>query len=166
MRRGTPQQFLLEMVETSPAASIRAALRHGWLEVIRGDALSRGLQSTPEVHKSLQRLRNLSLGGTFDAGVLLADDVGPVLASLSIAATDVDLAGRLASIGFYTILATDIPAALLVISLQSERAGRRLDDSISRLMDHRRQIASWITLVLGVLLVANGIIGLIVVGNQ
>ena len=123
-------------------------------------------KESPEVPKSLQRLRNLSLGGAFVAGVLLADYVGPVLASLSIASTDVDTAGRLASIGFYTILATGIPAALLIISLQSERAGTRLDDSISWLMNHRRQIASWITLVLGVLLVANGIIGLIVVGNQ
>lgn len=115
----------------------------------------------PETPKALQRLRDLSPGKSFVAGVLLADYMGPVIASLAIAASSVSLGGRLATMAFYTALATGIPVAFLVVSVRSERAFGKLNDSTSWVLRHRRQLASWMAIVLGVLLIADGVIGLI-----
>ena len=115
----------------------------------------------PETPKALQRLQNLSPMKSFIAGVLLADYVGPVIASLAIASSPVALGGRLLAIAFYTALATGIPGTFLVISLRSERAHTKLTSSTTWVMQHRRQLASWVAIALGVLLVADGLIGLL-----
>lgn len=118
-------------------------------------------KEVPETPKALQRLRDLSPAKSFVAGVLLADYMGPVIASLAIASTSVSLGGRLAATGFYTALATGIPALFLVVSLRSERAYGKLTDSTSWVLRNRRRIASWVAIVLGVLLITDGVIGLI-----
>lgn len=115
----------------------------------------------PETPKALQRLRDLSSGKSFIAGVLLADYVGPVIASLAIASSAVELGGRLLAVAFYTALATGIPGAFFVVSIRSERAYAKLTGSTSWVLQHRRQLASWILSVLGVLLIADGTIGLL-----
>ncbi len=115
----------------------------------------------PETPKALQRLRDLSPGKSFVAGVLLADYVGPVIASLAIASSSVTLGGRFLAIAFYTALATGIPGAFLLISIRSERAHHKLQNSTTWVMQHRRQLASWVLIVLGVLLIGDGTIGLI-----
>jgi hypothetical protein len=61
----------------------------------------------------------------------------------------------------YTLLATGIPETFLIISIRSERAQTKLTDSTSWVLQHRRMLASWIGLVLGTLLVADGTIGLL-----
>jgi hypothetical protein len=115
----------------------------------------------PETPKALQRLRNLSPGKSFVAGVLLADYVGPVIASLAIASSSVALGGRLLAIAFYTALATGIPGAFLLMSIRSERAHEKLQESTTWVMRNRRQLASWVLIVLGALLIGDGTIGLI-----
>jgi hypothetical protein len=97
---------------------------------------------------------------SFVAGVLLADHVGPVIASMAMATASVGLGGRLLAMA-YTLLATGIPATFLIISIRSERAQTKLTDSTSWVLQHRRMLASWIGLVLGTLLVADGTIGLL-----
>lgn len=115
----------------------------------------------PETPKALQRLRDLSPAKSFVAGVLLADYVGPVIASMAIASAPVQFAGSLIAIAFYTALATGIPATFLIVSNRSERAYGKLTASTSWVLRHRRPMASWFGIVLGALLVADGIIGLI-----
>ena len=115
----------------------------------------------PETPKALERLRDLSPGKSFLAGVLLADYVGPVIASMALASASVELGGRLLAIGFYTLLATGIPATFLFLSIRSERAHAKLTSSTTWVLQHRRMLASWIGLVLGTLLIADGTIGLL-----
>ena len=135
----------------------------GGVLIVTGLMLRRpAKKEAPPVPKSLQRLRNLRPVGAFIAGILLADYVGPALASLAIATADVSTGGRLAASLLYTLLATGIPATFLIISLTSNRAGDRINNGMDWVMGHRRQLASWIALVLGVLLVADGVIGLLV----
>ena len=119
----------------------------------------------PEVPKALERLRNIGLVGAFISGVLLADYVGPVIASLAITTSTASLGGRLLATLVYTALATGIPAAFLIISITSDTAGQSLDGTMSWVMGHRRQLASWIALILGVLLIGDGIVGLILLGD-
>jgi Sap, sulfolipid-1-addressing protein len=140
--------------------SIRVAL--GVAVLVTGLLLRRPpRKEAPETPKALQRLRDLTPGKSFVAGVLLADYVGPVIASLAIAASPVTLGGRLLAIAFYTALATGIPGAFLLVSLRSERAFGKLNSSTSWVLQHRRQLASWVAIVLGVLLIGDGTIGLL-----
>lgn len=118
-------------------------------------------KDVPETPKALERLRDLSPAKSFVAGVLLADYVGPVIASMAIAAAPVELSGRLLAIAFYTALATGIPVAFLVVSIRSARAYGKLTASTSWVLQHRRQLASWLGIVLGLLLIGDGIIGLV-----
>ena len=118
-------------------------------------------KEAPETPKALQRLRDLSPAKSFVAGVLLADYVGPVIASLALASAPVTIGGRLLGIGFYTLLATGIPATFLLLSIRSARANRKLSDSTSWVLQHRRVLASWVAIVLGLLLIGDGLIGLL-----
>ena len=118
-------------------------------------------KEAPETPKALQRLQDLSPAKSFVAGFLLADYVGPVIASLAIAASPVRLGGRLIAMIFYTLLATGIPAAFLLVSIRSERAHGKLTDSTSWVLKHRRELASWLGILLGLLLMIDGTIGLL-----
>ncbi len=92
----------------------------GGVLIVTGLMLRRpAKKEAPPVPKSLQRLRNLRPVAAFIAGILLADYVGPALASLAIATADVSTGGRLAASLLYTLLATGIPATFLIISLTS-----------------------------------------------
>jgi len=141
--------------------SIRVVL--GIALVIAGFRLRREPKKpAPEVPKALERLRDLTPTKSFIAGVLLADYVGPVIASMAIATSSASLGGRLFAMVFYTALATGIPLAFLLLSIHSDRANQRIAGSTDWVMHHRRQLASWIGIVLGVLLFVDGVIGLIV----
>lgn len=134
--------------------------------VVAGIRLRRGRRSgadEPAMPRSFERLRDLSGRGAFVAGVLFADYVGPVVASMAIATSTVAFGGRLAATALYTALATGLPAALLLVSVHSARAGDDLDRATHWTIRHRRDLAAWLALAAGTLLVVDGVIGWYVV---
>lgn len=124
-----------------------------------------GPAEPPEVPASLRRLQGIGPAPAFVAGILLADYVGPVLASMSIASSSVAVGDRAAAILVYTIFATGIPLALLIVSIKRRSAAERIDGAMSWTMAHRRQIGSWLALVLGLLLVVDALTGFLVIGD-
>ncbi len=110
---------------------------------------------SPEIPKSLERVQGLGTGKTFVAGALLADYQGPVVASLALATSEVSLSGRMLSLVLYTLLATGIPLTFFVVTLRSRRARDKMNDATNWVMHHRRTLASWLALVLGILLVSD-----------
>lgn len=115
----------------------------------------------PEVPNALKRLHELPPSKSFVAGLLLADYQGPVVASLAIAATNVSEAGRLFSVLFYTVLGTGIPISVLLITTNSKKANNKVTSGTNWVMMNRRQLVSWVTLALGILLVGDAALGLV-----
>jgi hypothetical protein len=112
----------------------------------------------PEMPKSLRSLRDLSPTKSFVAGVVLTDYQGPVLASLALVNATVSPAGRLVALLPYTLLATGIPTALVLVSTRSARARARLSDSTDWLLRNRRPLGSWFALGFGLFLVGDTIL--------
>ena len=115
----------------------------------------------PATPKSLERLNQLTPIKAFVAGILLADYVGPVLASSAIATAPVGRGGQLLALALFTLLATGIPAFLVLYGTHSDRAQDRLENSTSWVMEHRRPLASWIVIVVGVLLTLSSLLTLL-----
>jgi len=112
----------------------------------------------PEVPRALARLQQLSPFKSFIAGLALADYQGPVLGSLAIAASTTTLRGQLLSIALYTLLATGIPVAILVATTRSETAHEKMSSGTAWVMLHRRRLASWIAIVIGTFVAAEGLL--------
>jgi hypothetical protein len=153
---------------TGPAkAFLGVRLALGLALVVFGLLLRRPAKKPqPEVPKALERLQNMDPKKSFIAGFVLADYQGPVIASLALAASDVASAGRLLSIGLYTLLASGIPLALMLAVTRSDRTRDRLDSGTKWIMRNRRLLASWICLVAGTFLAADAAIGLLFVGSR
>ena len=153
---------------TGPAkAFLGVRLALGLALVVFGLLLRRPAKKPqPEVPKALERLQNMDPKKSFIAGFVLADYQGPVIASLALAASEVASAGRLLSIGLYTLLASGIPLALMLAVTRSDRTRDRLDSGTKWIMRNRRLLASWICLVAGTFLAADAAIGLLVVGSR
>lgn len=153
---------------TGPAkAFLGVRLALGLALVVFGLLLRRPAKKPqPEVPKALERLQNMDPKKSFIAGFLLADYQGPVIASLALAASDVASAGRLLSIGLYTLLASGIPLALMLAVTRSDRTRDRLDSGTKWIMRNRRLLASWICLVAGTFLAADAAIGLLFVKSR
>jgi hypothetical protein len=113
---------------------------------------------SPAVPKSLQKLHNEGASKVFVAGLVLADYQGPVIASLAITASSLTLGGgRLLAAALYTLFATGIPVAFLLVCTHWDRADKLLDEGMDWLMKHRRQVGSWASLVIGVLVIINAL---------
>ena len=109
----------------------------------------------PEIPNALARLQALTPTKAFVAGLVLADYQGPILASLAIAAGTVSLGGRLLAVGFFTLIASGIPVAIILVTTRSARAHERLTTGTTWVMRNRRRLASWFALVVGTLLAAD-----------
>jgi len=108
-----------------------------------------------------QRLRGLTPTKSFVAGLVVADYVGPVLASVAIAATTVPLGGQLVAVACYSLVATGIPLTVMLVTTRSETALQKLTNGIVWVMDHRRVLGSWFALVAGTLVSADAIISIV-----
>ena len=115
----------------------------------------------PAIPKSLERVQGLTPGKAFLAGATLADYQGPFIGSLALAAADVHLAGRFVALAIYTVIATGIPLTIYVLAVRSRRAREKLNNSTNWVMLHRRRLASGLALILGCLLAADAVIGLL-----
>lgn len=118
---------------------------------------------SPDVPPTLEKLRDLSPGKAFIAGLLLADYQGPFLASMALASTAVSFGGRLGALAFYTVFATGIPLAILLIATRSIETHRKLTDKTSWVLKNRRKIASVLLIIGGIALVGDGLIAWLVV---
>jgi hypothetical protein len=112
----------------------------------------------PEIPHALERLRGMGPRQSFVAGIIVADYQGPALASLALTSSSLSFAGRLAGLGFYTLFASGIPLALMLVTTRSERARDRITRATNWVMGHRRVLASWFSIVGGLLLVADGVV--------
>jgi hypothetical protein len=112
----------------------------------------------PEVPKSLRSLHNLSPTKSFVAGLVLTDYQGPLIASVALVGATVKPGARLLALLPYTLFATGIPAALVIITTRSERARRRLTDSTDWVLRNRRPLGSWLALGFGLFLVGDTIL--------
>jgi len=140
--------------------AIRIALGFGL--VVIGVLLRRPPRKpTPEIPESLARLQGLTPGKSFVAGIVLADYQGPVIGSLAIASAQVGLSGRFLALGLYTLLATGIPVAIILLTTRSARAHDKLTGGTAWVMKNRRRLASWVTLVMGLFLISDAAIGLL-----
>jgi hypothetical protein len=115
----------------------------------------------PEVPKSLERVRGLSPGKSFFAGAALADYQGPVIASLALTTASVSLGGRLVALGIYTLFASGIPVVVYIVTLRSRQARDKMNDATNWVLLHRRGLASWLAIVLGLFLVADALLALL-----
>lgn len=116
----------------------------------------------PEVPKALERLTNLRPGGAFLAGVAIADYTGALLAAAALTSATVSATGAVGYWLLYCSLATGLPAAATVAVTRSARAETELHRSLSWLMRNRRPLSSWICMVAGLALVADGLTSLLV----
>ena len=112
----------------------------------------------PEIPHALERLQQMRPRQSFVAGILVADYQGPTLASFALASSSLTFGGRLAGLGFYTVFASGIPLALMMVTTRSERARDRITTVTTWVMRHRRVLASWFAIVAGAALVADGAI--------
>lgn len=134
----------------------------GLLLVVAGLRLRRPPKKpAPAVPKSLERLQGLGPGKAFIGGAALADYQGPFIGSLALAAAPVQLGGRLAALCLYTLFATGIPLTVYIITIRSQKARERMNNSTDWVMSHRRQLASWLALVLGLFLMSDALFGLL-----
>jgi hypothetical protein len=117
----------------------------------------------PEVPKALERLQHISPFKAMVAGVVLADYQGPAIASLALAGADASSAVRLVSLLVYTLFATGIPLAIMLITARSRRANERVVGATNWVMHNRRILSSWFAVVLGLLLIADAAITLLTV---
>ena len=110
---------------------------------------------SPEIPTALERLKGLTPGKAFVAGMALVDYQGPVIGSLAIASADVTLGGRFLALGLFTLVASGIPIAIILLTTRSERAHEKLTGATTWVMRNRRMLSSWITLVMGMFLIGD-----------
>lgn len=120
---------------------------------------------SPDVPPSLERLRNLSPGKAFVAGIVVADYQGPFLASMALAATTLQPGSRLGALAFFTLFATGIPLCILLIATRSIETHRKLTDKTSWVLKNRRKIASVVLLIIGLALIGDGLIAWLLVNR-
>ena len=65
------------------------------------------------------------------------------------------LGNRLLALVPYTLLATGVPLLIVLTTTRSQGARERFTNGIDKLMRNRRQIASWICLLVGALVVVD-----------
>ncbi len=110
---------------------------------------------SPEIPTALERLKDLTPRKAFVAGMALVDYQGPVIGSLAIASADVTLGGRFLALGLFTLFASGIPVAIILLTTRSEAAHEKLTGATTWVMRNRRMLSSWITLVMGLFLVSD-----------
>jgi cytochrome c biogenesis protein CcdA len=122
-------------------------------------------EEEPEVPKALQKLQNVGPKASFVAGFALADYVGPALASTAIATSDVSTGGSVVAVLIYTVLGTGIPGALLLLSIKKKSVADKVDEAMSWTMKNRREVVSWIALILGIFVAGDALTNLLVVNG-
>jgi hypothetical protein len=111
----------------------------------------------PEIPRALERLQGMGPRQSFVAGIIVADYQGPALASFALTSSSLAFAGRFAGLAFYTLFASGIPLALMLVTTRSDRARDRVTQATTWVMRHRRVLASWFAIVAGLGLVADGV---------
>lgn len=112
----------------------------------------------PEIPHALERLRGMGARQSFVAGIVVADYQGPVIASFALASSSLAFGGRLVGLGIYSLVASGIPLALMLVVTRSDRARTRVTDVTTWVMRRRRMLASWFGIVGGLALVADGVV--------
>ena len=110
------------------------------------------------------RLNDLSAGGAFVAGIAIADYQGSMLAAGALATADVTRSSHLLAWALYALLATGIPVAATVAVIRSARAKSDLERALQWVLRNRQVLASWICLVGGLALAADGLVTLATTG--
>ncbi len=118
----------------------------------------------PEVPKALQALQNIGPKASFAAGFAIADYVGPSLASTAIATSDVSAGGRVVAVLIYLVLAIGIPGSLLWLSVSKKSVGDKITGAMTWTMQNRRDVLSWLTLILGIFIAGDALTSLLVRG--
>lgn len=116
---------------------------------------------SPDRPKVLDRLSNLSPTAAFVAGIAIADYQGSVLAAAALMRVDAGQGTHLMAWGLYVLLATGIPAVATLAVIRSERAKGDLERAIDWVMRNRRRLGSWICLLGGLALAADGLTTLV-----
>lgn len=113
----------------------------------------------PATPKVFDRLNDLSAGGAFVAGIAIADYQGSMLAAAALATADVGSSQVLAW-ALYALFATGLPVIATVAVMRSARAKGDLERALQWVLRNRRALASWICLVGGLALAADGLVTL------
>ena len=117
-------------------------------------APSRPAPATPKV---FDRLKDLQPRGAILAGVAIADYQGPMLATAALATASVSRSAQVLGWALYCLPATGIPVATVIVVNRSVRAKGELERFIAWIMHNRRGLASWVCLIGGLALVADGL---------
>ncbi|MBX3285404.1 MAG: GAP family protein [Acidimicrobiales bacterium] len=118
----------------------------------------------PAMPKVFDRLNDLSAGGAFVAGIAIADYQGSMLAAAALATADVARSTQVGAWVLYALFATGIPVAATVAVIRSARAKGDLQRALDWVMRNRRALGSWICLVGGLALAADGLVTLATTG--
>ena len=119
----------------------------------------------PEKPKVLERLTDLRPVTAFVAGVAIADYQGAMLAAVAIAGASVDRSDQIAAWMLYCLFATGLPALAVIFVTRSDGARDRLQRTIDWVMTNRRRLSSWICVIAGVALTADGLTTWVAAGN-
>lgn len=118
----------------------------------------------PATPKVFDRLNDLSSGGAFVAGIAIADYQGSMLAAGALATADVTRSSHLLAWALYALLATGIPVVATLAVIRSARAKSDLERALQWVLRNRQVLASWICLVGGLALAADGLVTLVTTG--
>lgn len=114
----------------------------------------------PATPKVFDRLNDLSAGGAFVAGIAIADYQGSMLAAGALATADVTRSSQVLAWLLYAAFATGLPVIATVAVTRSARAKGDLERALQWILGNRRVLASWICVVGGLALAADGIVTL------
>jgi len=123
-----------------------------------------GAPPSAETPPALARLTNMRPFGAMLAGVAIADYTGAMLAAAALTTASVGVGGAFAAWALYCVFATGLLVVALIAVSRSARAENGLQGAIAWVLRNRRRLASWICIVVGVVLVADGTTALLITG--
>lgn len=116
---------------------------------------------TPPILARLTSMRPL---GALLAGVAIADYTGAMLAAAALTTASLTNGEAFAAWALYAAFATGLLIVALLAVSRSARAESELHRAISWVLLNRRRLTSWICIVVGVLLIGDGLVTLLVTG--
>ncbi len=105
---------------------------------------------------ALARLTNMRPLGAMLAGVAIADYTGAMLAAAALTTATISVGGAFTAWALYCAFATGLLVLALLAVSRSARAEDGLQGAIAWILRNRRRLASWICIVVGVVLIADG----------
>ncbi len=114
----------------------------------------------PDKPKAFDRLHDLSAVGAFVAGIAIADYQGSMLAAAALTTAEVTRSSRVLAWVLYATFATGLPVLVTVVVMRSARAKGDLEGALQWVLGNRRVLGSWICVVGGLALAADGLVTL------